>query len=93
MKKINSLDGLAKALENNDWVPSKTTEKTIAIMSGLSNIPWDKVKLFTLRWESVGEIVPFINIMMHGQDEEGEPKIDVEMETNWEKEDETGPQP
>jgi hypothetical protein len=80
MRKFTSAEGLAKALEENDWVASKTTEKTMAIMAGLDNIPWDKVKLFTLRWEFVGgEIVPNINLMMYGEEVESEVKIDVEI--------------
>ena len=80
MGKLKSAEALAKALENNDWVPSKTTEKTMAIMSGLTNIPWDRVKLFTLRWEGLGgEIVPNINLMMMGEVEESEVKIEVEI--------------
>ena len=88
------MEELARALRENEWTASKTTDKTMAIMSGLSNIPWDKVKLFTLRWGLTGgEIVPDMNIMMFRDGEEGESEVEVEMETNWEKEDETGPQP
>ncbi len=74
------MDGLAKALADNDWVPSKTTDKTMAVMSGLCNIPWDKVKVFTLRWvDDVGEIVPEINLMMFGEGEKGEAELSIEL--------------
>ncbi len=87
MRTITSAESLAKALEKNDWVPSKTTEKTIAIMAGLDNIPWDKVKLFTLRWQLTGgEIVPLINLMMYGEEVEGEVKIEVELPDEEEEE-------
>jgi len=76
------MEELAKALRENDWVPSKTTDKTMAVMSGLSNIEWDKVKLFTLRWQVVGgEIVPNVNLMMFGEGEkeviEGDIKVEL----------------
>ena len=35
-------------------------------MAGLVNIPWNKIRMFSLRWDNnVGEIVPIINIMMY----------------------------
>lgn len=57
---------LAKALEENDWQASKTTDKTMAIMAGLGGIPWEQVKLFSLDWRVVGgEIVPHIQMAMY----------------------------
>ena len=70
--RARSAEELAKALKENDWTSSKTTDKTMAIMIGMDSIPWEKVKLFTMRWETVNsEIVPVINIMMrpHNYDE------------------------
>jgi len=80
MANVKKMDGLSRALAENDWVPSKTTDKTMAIMSGMSDVPWEKVRLFALRWEVVGgEIVPIVNIMMHGQgDDPNDTKIDVD---------------
>lgn len=83
MKQIKSLDGLAKAMEEQGWTASKTTDKTVALMSGLSNIPWEKVKLFTLRWTtSGGQIVPELNIMMFRDGEEfedSEVEVDIKI--------------
>ena len=80
MTRINTTDGLAKALEENDWSSSKSTDKVIAIMSGLRNVPWDKVKLFMLRWEiAAGIPVPNISLAMHDEGEEGEQEIDVDI--------------
>jgi len=80
MSKFKNMDTLAEALESNGWSDSKSTDKVIAIMSGLGNVPWDKVKLFTLRWSlSAGVSVPDINLLIWGDGEEGEPKIDVEI--------------
>ena len=83
--KIRSAEELGKALRENDWVPSKTTDKTMAVMAGMGSIPWEKVKLFTLRWNTEsGEIVPVINIMMHGPDyvkEEDDVEIEIDVET------------
>jgi hypothetical protein len=57
---------LAKALHENDWTASKSTDKTIAIMSALSELPWNKVKMLSLKWTSVSnEIVPLLQIAMH----------------------------
>ena len=86
MQTVRGMDGLARALLDNDWVASKTTEKTMAIMSGMSHVPWDKVKMFHLRWEVVGgEIVPNVNVMMFGEGEEGEPDIEVEIPDGTER--------
>jgi len=63
---VNSGAELARALKDNDWTASKTTDKTIVIMSALANIPWDKVKLLNLNWTTVnGEIVPLLQMAMH----------------------------
>ncbi len=79
--KIKSAEELAKALTEHGWVSSKTTEKTIAVMIGMNNIPWDKVKLFSLRWESVGVIVTVINIMMHSDVEKDKDMVEVALES------------
>ena len=87
--KIKSAEELAKALKDNDWVASKTTDKTIAIMAGLGSIPWDKVKIFSLRWDTeLSEIVPIINIMMHShnyKDGEEPDMVEVDVESLMEE--------
>jgi len=80
--KIRSGEELAKAL--NERVASKTTDKTIAVMAGMSDIPWELVKMFSLRWDVVDDddvIVPIINIVMHNAMNKGE---DVKVETDGE---------
>lgn len=65
MKIIRSGEELAKALNDNNWTVSKSTDKTIAIMAGMAALPWDIVKLFNVKWATVGgEIVPIIQIIM-----------------------------
>ncbi len=80
MPKITTVDGLAEALKDKGWQASKTTDKTMAVMSGLNNIPWERVRVFTLRWGlSGGEIVPSINLMMFKDGDQGETNLNVEL--------------
>ena len=44
---------------------SKSTDKLLAIMTGMSEIDWDKVKEFDLTWQKVDYVVvPNVKITM-----------------------------
>ena len=59
---------LAAALKGRS--SSISTDKVIAVMAGLINVPWDRIKMFKLDWkvETLNHddiVLPVIHIMAH----------------------------
>lgn len=72
---------LAQALMSQGWNNSTSTDKLIALMAGIANIPWEKVKGCKLYWKVYdvdGDefLVPEFMLTMHDGKEVEVPKPD-----------------